>query len=331
MSGTVAEFMQKPVKKYACGRAARKAKKSLIRAFTASEEKNAVKEGVLFEEIIDSVVQTKKGRETMMALSKLGYTFAFEKGNFGGFCAPDSKKIVINPTFSFEYMLQTAVHEGRHAIQYSLEGQGRPAYEDTQIASSLRLHRAIEADAVAHEMAFVYECKDVLPQVYESAKKQNLPMFRAYVEEMEKSGDQRKAMQACFASWYECDYYRDYYDLWHKNGFKQVSDWAKQAQYKDAFKEEYSADNVLKMCLYKGHSYMAAEFLNTGKAFSITQEDKKEIFGMMQSYAQAVPGAKADASVLKMRERSSSGELLPAQKETAKASLLASKITQKGR
>ena len=76
---------------------------------------------------------------------------------------------------------------------------------------------------------------------------------------------------------------------------------------------------------------MTSEFLNTGKAFSITKQDKKEIFDMMQSYAQAVPGAKVDTSVLKMRERTASGELLPEKKETAKTSLLASKLKQKGR
>ena len=116
MAETVAGFTQKSYKKYACGRAAQKAKKVLTKAFTASDAKNAVKEEILFEEIIDSVMKTKKGRETLTTLSKLGYSFAFEKGNFGGFCAPNQKKVVINPSFGFEYMLQTAVHEGRHAI-----------------------------------------------------------------------------------------------------------------------------------------------------------------------------------------------------------------------
>ena len=88
-----------------------------MKAFTASEEKDADRESTLFEGIVDSVMKTKKGRETLTSLSKLGYSFAFEKGNFGGFCAPEQKKIVINPSFGFEYMLQTAVHEGRHAIQ----------------------------------------------------------------------------------------------------------------------------------------------------------------------------------------------------------------------
>ena len=63
MSETVAEFTQKSYKKYACGRAAQKAKKVLMKGFTASEEKDAVREGTLFEAIVDSVMKTKKGRE----------------------------------------------------------------------------------------------------------------------------------------------------------------------------------------------------------------------------------------------------------------------------
>ena len=331
MSETVAEFMQKPVKAYPCGRAAKKAKKTLVQAFTASDRKEAVKEGALFESIIDTVMQTKKGQETMKTLAGLGYSFAFEKGNFGGFCDPGNKKIVINPSFSFEYMLQTAVHEGRHAIQYSLEKENAPDYENTQVASNLRMHRAIEADAVAHEMAFVYECKDVLPKVYQEAEKHDLPMFRAYVGEMEKSHDERKAMQACFVAWYECDYYRDFYDKAHKDNIKQVCEWAKQEKADACFKEEYPADDVLQMCVYKGKPYMTADFLNVGKAFSITQKDKKEIYDMVCDYAKTVPGAKEDKSVLQMRERTPEGELLPAQKNVSKTAVISAALKQKGR
>lgn len=330
MSETVAEFMNKPVKAYRCGRDARKAKKTLMQAFTASDQKNTLREEALFEGILDAVMQTKKGQETMKALAGFGYSYAFEKGNFGGFCDPVNKKIVINPSFSFEYMLQTAVHEGRHAIQYSLESDKAPNYENTQVASFLRKHRAIEADAVAHEMAFVYECKDVLPKVYQDAKEQDLPMFRAYVGEMEASGDERRAMQACFASWYECDYYRDYYDKNHKDAIKQICDWSKQEKTSGCFSEEYPAADVLKMCRYKGQSYMTEEFLNTGRAFSITQKDKREIYAMVCNYAKAVPETKTDMSVLTMRERKENGELLPA-RDAAQTAVVAAKLNRKGR
>ena len=328
MSETVAEFMEKPVKKYACGRKAKEAKKSLIKAFTASEEKRRPQESALFTEIISSVMKTKKGRETMTTLSKLGYSFAFESGEFGGFCDAENKKIVINPSSNFEYMLQTVVHEGRHAIQNSLEKPDAPHYALTQVASMLRCRRAIEADAVAHEMAFVYECKDVLPKVYQDAKEQNLPMFRAFVGEMEKSGDERKAMQASFAAWYECDYYRDYYDKYYKKGIIDNCEWGKNNKQGNLFSKEYSAEDVMKMCRYKGQTYMKPEFLNKGLAFSIPAEDKKVISVALQSYADAV-GEKPDTSVSAMRSRLPDGTLLP-EKKAVNAAVVA-KAKQNGR
>lgn len=331
MSGTVEEFMQKAVKRFPCGFASKKAKKSLIQAFTASAQQDAAQEKELFEKIVDTVMQTKEGKTTMKTLSKLGYSFAFEKGDFGGFCDPDNKKIVINPSFGFEYMLQTAVHEGRHAIQFSLEDPNSPNPENTQIASYLMKNRAIEADAVAHEMAFVYECREALPAVYQEAEKQNLPMFRAYVSEMDKSGDQKKAMQACFAAWYECDYYRDYYDKWHKGDIKSFCDWGKEEKSPDCFKKEYSADDVLKMCVYKDEPYMTRDFLTTGKAFSVTREDKEEFLRMTKLYARTVRGATEDKSVAAMRERTSSGELLPVRETPKKALLVSSVLSRKER
>ncbi len=310
MSGLLAEFMEKPVTQFTSGYKAMKAKNVLMQAFTASEERRKPHESAMFEEIVDSVMKTEKGRETMTTLSELGYSFAFEKGNFGGFCASDRKKIVLNPTCSFEYLLHTAVHEGRHAIQYSLEKQDVPAYEKTQVASFLRKHRALEADAVAHETAFIYECKKVLPKVYLEAQSENLPTLKAYESEMKKSGDERKAMQATFAAWYESAHYRQSYDRYHKDGIKKICDWGKQTKSAGYFTEEYPAKDVLHMCRHNGQTYMTEDFLNKGMAFAVSVQDRQEISAMLKDYA-AATGTKADASISAMRTRSSNGALLP--------------------
>ena len=330
MSETVNEFMQKPVKTYHCGKDAQRMKKTLTQAFVASSEKKAAKEKASFEKIIDAVMKTKEGRNTLKALADFGYTYVFETGNFGGLCNSAEKKIIINPAMPFEYNIQTLVHEGRHAIQASLQSENAPYTENMQTASYLRYSRAIEADASAHEAAFAYECKDVLPKVYQEAKERNAPMFRAYADEMEKSGNGRKAMQASFAAWYEYDYYRDFYDKYHKDYIKAVCDWGKQHKKGGFFREEYSGSEALKLCVYRGKPYMTEEFLNTGRAFSISQKDKKDICKMIKDYVKAVPEAKMDMSVLKMRERKASGELLPVQNDTAKIAL-AAKLKAQGR
>ncbi len=328
MSATVADFMKKNVQKYACGPEAQRAKGVLLKAFTSSEERRKPQETALFEAVLDAVMQTKKGRETLISLSDLGYSFAFEKGNFGGFCAPNRKKIVINPSFSFDYMARTVVHEGRHALQYSSENPRRPNLEHTTVASMLRMKRAIEADAVAHEMAFVYECKDILPDVFKKCQAEGLPMFQAYVGEMKKSGDEKKAMQAGFSAWYECAYYRNYYDNWHKDTIKKVCEYGKSRKDPACFSKEYPVGDVIKMCLFEGKPYMTAEALTSGKPFSITQLDRSDISLMVANYAAAVPGARADKSVLSMNIRNSKGDLLSS---VNKSAALSAAMTQKGR
>ena len=178
-------------------------------------------------------------------------------------------------------------------------------------------------------MAFVYQCKDALPEVYQDAKEQNTPMFRAFTGELEKSGDERKAMQASFSAWYESEYYRNFYDKTYKNNVKQICELGKQEQNKDFFKEEYSAADVLKMCRYKGQIYMKPEFLNKGLAFSVPADDKKEIADMVSDYARTV-GVKADESVLTMRSRLPDGTLLPENDNAAKTAV-AAQMARNGR
>ena len=322
MSETVAEFMQKPVKKYACGKKAQEAKKTLMRAFTASKKRSAAKESALFGQIVDSVMKTKTGRETMTALSGLGYSFVFERvPSLDGYCDPENKKIVLNPSSSLPNMMQTLVHEGTHAVQRSLKKENAPEYWEMNAASMLRCRRAIEADAVAHETAFAYECKNVVPEVYRDAEKQNSPMFRAYVGEMEKSGDEKKAMRASFAAWYEHDSYRKSYDLLHACDIRSFCEWGKRQELDYLFSKEYSAKDVSDICRHKGQAYMSPEFLNKGLAFSITAEDKKSLCDALRDYAEAV-GKKPDKSLSAMRIRSPEGVLSP-EKKSVKAAVVA--------
>ena len=330
---SVAEFLKGVVKKYVCGYQARKeekTKKTLKQAFVASSFAERRDETELFGEAIDDIMKTPTGRETMTALSGLGYSFHFDTArDCAGFCMPGQKKIVINPEFGFGCMLETIVHEGTHAIQKSLEKRNAPDYPDMKIADMLRCRRAIEADAVAHEMAFVYECKDVLPSVYKNAQERGLPMFDAYVDEMEYSGDEKKAMRSAFFAWYECKEYLDGYDKNYKRDARRWSEWAMDQDYDACFTKDYSAKDVLKMCRYKGKQYMTTDcFLNEGMAFSVSAEDKKEFADMTRHYAGAV-GAKVDTSVMSMRSRSASGRLLP-ENNTVNAAF-ASKAKQSGR
>ena len=163
---------------------------------------------------------------------------------------------------------------------------------------------------------------------YRSAQKKGLPMFTAYEAEMEKSGNEKKAMQASFAAWYESDYYRNYYDQYHKDNIvDSCKDGIKKKQ-KNLYSKECPAEEVLKSCRYNGEIYMTPEFLNQGKAFSITAEDKKAISSALKRYAAAV-GKEPDTSLQSMRERRADGTLLP-EKKAVNAAVVA-KAKQKGR
>lgn len=75
MPKSVAEFMDKSVKTYACGEKAQQAKNVLTAAFTASDKRKQNEESAEFARLIDLVMQTDKGRDTLTELSELGYTF----------------------------------------------------------------------------------------------------------------------------------------------------------------------------------------------------------------------------------------------------------------
>ena len=72
MSDTVKEFMEKPTQKFACGRDAQETTGTLQKAFVASSKRKAGKEKEAFAAILEPVMKTARGRETMEALADLG-------------------------------------------------------------------------------------------------------------------------------------------------------------------------------------------------------------------------------------------------------------------
>ena len=289
--------MEKPTQKFACGRDAQETVGTLQKAFVASSKRKENKEKEVFAAILEPVMKTARGRETMEALADLGYKFRFENGNFGGMCCSSEKTILLNPNYDSNYIAHVLVHEGRHAIQYSRTPENAPELEKTKVADMFRMRQAIEADACAHQAAFVYECKTVAPKVYSEYKAGGFPMLTAYEKEMEKSGDEKKAMQKSFESWYDYKAFRQYYDSYHKNIVGQLVDVGKKEKDPTFFSKDYPVKDVVNMCVYQGKPYMTAEFLNSDKAYSVPKKDAKEIRAALTDYAKSVAGAKLDTSI----------------------------------
>ncbi len=310
--------MEKPVKKYASGRDARKTMGTLQRAFVASSKRKAGKENEIFAAILEPVMKTERGRETMEALADLGYKFKFEAGHFGGMCRSGIKTILLNPNYDNAFLSHVLVHEGRHAIQYSRAPENAPELEETKVADMFRMRQAIEADACAHQSAFVYECKDIAPEIYKQYKAAGYPMMTAFEKEMGKSGDEKKAMRASFEAWYDYKAFRKFYDDYHKNIVGQLADCGKDEKDPTFFSKDYPVKDVVKMCVYQGKPYMTAEFLNGDKAYSVPKKDAKEIKAMLADYAQSVAGAKLDTSVDTMALRDGSMRIVkPANRQSS--------------
>lgn len=328
MAESVEKFMEKPVKKYACGRDARETMGALRRAFVASSKRKAGKENEFFAAILEPVMKTERGRETMEALTDLGYKFKFEAGHFGGMCRSGIKTILLNPNYDNAFLSHVLVHEGRHAIQYSRAPENAPEQEETKVADMFRMRQAIEADACAHQSAFVYECKDIAPEIYKQYKAAEYPMMTAFEKEMGKSGDEKKAMRASFEAWYDYKAFRKFYDDYHKNIVGQLADCGKDEKDPAFFSKDYPVKDVVNMCVYQGKPYMTAEYLNSDKPNALTAEAKKEIKAVLADYAQSVAGAKLDTSVDKTATRDKDGKILEPAKMQSNAVVLA-KAAQK--
>ena len=299
MSDTVKEFMEKPVKKYACGEKARQAQKTLQNTFTASSAKSAADEKRLLSDVLETLNKTDSGRETLETLSDLGYKIKFQNlgKQFGGYCNYDDRVIVLNPTRSKNFLAVAVVHEGRHGIQFASEKKNAPIFEQTRVADMYRMRKAIEADACAHQSAFAYECKEAAPEVY-AEQKRDYPMLTAYETELDRTGDKRKAMQAAFKSWYDFPYYRDLYDEYYKdNGIVPAAQEGKKSNDPTLFSKEYPVRDVVDLCVFQGKPYMTADWLNSDKPNALTAEAKREIKAVLADYVKAVSGAKLDTSI----------------------------------
>lgn len=321
-STTVAEFTRKPYKKYSC-KQIKTAQNNLVKAFRGTKPENEAAERALFKKVILGLNQSEKGKETLVELGKLGYDFFFDVGDFGGYCSHTEKKIALNPECGIAYMQGMAIHEGRHAIQKKYE-RTLPEHHEMDSASVMKFHRAKEADATAHEAAFIYQMKEINKDNfdYEMNKSKREPIL-AYVHEMERSGDEKKAMQESFKAWYTSEFYNNHYDPEHKGFIKSYVNWGIKYEDAEFLSKSVSDKEVANICRYNEETYMPENFFSSEQAFSIPLKDKKYILKQTKKYATVV-GKTPDMSVMKMSDRAEK----PSEKEK-KTSLNAAAVAAK--
>ena len=254
--------------------------------------------------LIETALKSKTGRDMLQGALQTGYVFSFEEGldanSQSGACDSGLKTIFINPKCSVQAQLSTLVHEACHALQ----AERSVKYPSLLcVADQMKYHRAIEADACAHECAFIYEIKDEHPEVRESALSRGMPMYETFERVLSETDDSVLAMGEAFKSWYDYPPYQKAYDKWHKEDVRIIAEHGLKKDYNGYFMKQMPSEDVVKICLYDGKSYISPDFLETPRAFSIPDADKKEILEITSRYALLIGRLSCDIYLSKMFSR----------------------------
>lgn len=233
-----------------------------------------------FTSLLNIAYQFPKGQETMNAVAFQGYSYMYE-AMFGvnGACDYDRKVVRLD---SYRRQMELApilIHECTHIRQVErinkISGQDKTMdfIGSLNAYDFIKLNRALEADACAHQAAFAYQMKDEYPQVFE--KEMETPMMRAYVGEMEKSGDETKAMRASFQAWYG---YKNYQEAYEKQYVAQIRMNSEQKK-KDfnSVKKEAAVSNeqLASVCLHNGQPYISAAFFDRAENMAVSDKGKE--------------------------------------------------------
>lgn len=142
---------------------------------------------------------SETGKAVLQKAAECGYSLSFgmQHGSYG-FTDADKKKLVLNPCFKDGALLNTLVHESRHAGQFAngIETE----FGKMTLRSELMVFRAIEADACAVAAVAMLEAKQNKISVKgalrtgASGTVQNLFL---------KNADTKTVLQAAFNDWYD--------------------------------------------------------------------------------------------------------------------------------
>ena len=227
-----------------------------------------------FDSLLRTVYDFPKGKEVMNDVAFKGYKFMYEPMfNVNGACDYDFKTVRLNSYYRQTELAPILVHECTHVRQVDrlAESTGVDKVGDfingLNAYDFIKLNRALEADACAHQAAFAYQMKDAYPQVFE--KEMQTPMMQAYVAEMDKSGDETKAMQESFKAWYG---YKNYQESYEKQFLMQLTGNAGKPK-----NQTISGEQIAALCLNNGKSYISAAFLDKAENMAVSQQGKEKL------------------------------------------------------
>ncbi|MBR1778447.1 MAG: hypothetical protein IJ752_07710 [Alphaproteobacteria bacterium] len=245
-----------------------------------------------FGSLLRTVYEFPKGKEVMNDVAFKGYKFLYEAMmGVNGACDYDHKTVRLNSFFRQNDLAPILVHECTHVRQVDrlLEKTGVEKagsfINALDAYDFIKLNRALEADACAHQAAFAYQMKDRYPQVFE--KEMKTPMMQAYSAEMDKSGDETKAMQASFKAWY-C--FKNYQESYEKQFLAQLKFNAEnKAKNPAAESKKISNEEIAALCLHNGSSYISPALFDQAENMAISAQGKEKLLQLNDKSAARLP------------------------------------------
>lgn len=178
---------------------------------------------------------------------------------------PSMNMISLNDKFGDSILLAALVHESRHA------GQTMTHDHTMTVHSAVAVVRALEADAMAHECAAVYQMKKAEPATYREFCEHHSKMMGAYEKEFTASKDMDKALGEAFKAWYDN---KDFIRQYDNNTLEFMG---MGFMFGGAYKKEVPAEEIAKGICAKGNkTYVEPEFFYSGRASTITQYQASE-------------------------------------------------------
>lgn len=174
-----------------------------------------------------------------------------DMGKCLGVYTPSVKYVALDEKAPDEKLLSTIVHECRHSEQNPMRDHSYSVY------SNVAEVRALEADAMAHECAAVYQMRKAEPATYASFCDRHGGMMKAYETSFEKDKDADKAKSEAFKAWYDHASYVENYD-------RSVVDFMEMGKlYSGAYKKEITPKQLSGEFGYVDEAFFASARANT--------------------------------------------------------------------
>lgn len=200
---------------------------------------------------------TPLGKQIVESAEKRGIAIGIDgdKGNSWGSYSPSMKYVSLNEKASDAQLLSTIVHELRHSEQ-------KPEHDfNNTVFGSIAEVRAMEADAMAHECAAVYQMRKAEPETYKLFVNRHGGMMKAFEDSFNQDKDMTKAKGEAFKAWYDHAEYVELYD----RSIVEFSAMGKMTAgaYKDDMPSSKLAEKV---------DYVDAAFFDSPRAATVSQK-----------------------------------------------------------